>query len=187
MRLFVAVELPPDVKDALYRDAMYLRGEGVRASYPSRDAYHITLKFLGEVPDGDVEGVCRALSSVSGVPPFEVRVEGRGVFPGFSSPRVVWCGVAEGASSLSALSSAVEEALEPLGFERETRPFVPHITLCRVKRVGMREKRLIRDFCREAASYGAFWVRRFALFRSILRPEGALYRVIKSFPLEGGE
>ena len=185
MRLFVAVDVPDDIKEKLYRDAMFLKRSGVRASYPALSSYHITLKFLGEVAEERLEGIIGALSGAfDHISPFEASVEGRGVFPGFRNPRVVWGGVRD-EGGFSALKEAVDRALEVLGFGRDDKAFVPHITLGRVKRAGMEEKRIIRQFCEEGASYGSFTVSEVVLYRSILRPEGAEYRKLHIFKIGG--
>ncbi len=185
MRLFVAVDVPDEIKEKLYRDAMLLKGSGIRASYPARSSYHITLKFLGEVAEERVKEIIDALTGAfDHIAPFEASVEGRGVFPGFRNPRVVWGGVRDN-GGFSALKEAVDRALEVLGFERDDKPFVPHITLGRVKKASMEDKRIIRQFCEGKVSYGSLTVGEVILYRSILKPEGAEYKKIHIFKIGG--
>ena len=185
IRAFVAVELPVSVKEAIYKDAMHLKREGLRASFPSSESYHITLKFLGNIDVEMVERVLDALRrALKGIKAFKVEVAGGGAFPHISNPRVVWCGVKEGQRELTKLNGLVEDALEGLGFEREKRDFHPHVTIGRVKRVDGFAKRSVRNFCEEQKSYGSFWVKRVVLFQSILTPQGAIYKELGAVALE---
>ena len=186
MRLFVAVDIPSDIKDALHKEAMRLKGRGIRASYPSKESYHITLKFLGEVEEGKVPNIVSALKGWSGsVEPFRVRIKNKGVFPGLAQPRVVWCGV-ELTDELAKVQSLVEESMASLGFPKEKRDFHPHITLGRLKRLSPGERGFIRSFCGEERLYGEFVVDNIVLYRSILRPEGARYAKLEIIRLGGG-
>ncbi len=182
----MAVDIPSDIKDTLHKEAMRLKDYGIKASYPSRESYHITLKFLGEVEEVKVPNIVSALRDCSGsVGPFRVRIRGKGVFPGFVRPKVVWCGV-ELTDELAKLQSLVEKSMVSLGFPKERRAFHPHITLGRLKRLSPDERRFIRSFCGEERLYGEFVVDNIVLYRSILKPEGALYVKLEIVELGGG-
>ena len=133
MRAFVAVFPPPEVQEALHRAALALpSGDAFRLTAPRK--IHLTLKFLGEVPE---EALGRAKESLGpaceGHEPFEVATSGFGVFPSESKARILWAGVGEGSERLRGLARDVESALEAAGFEREARPYVPHMTLGRAR------------------------------------------------------
>ena len=186
MRLFIAVPLPDPVKEAIYGDAEVLKREGIRASYPAWENYHITLKFLGEVNESKVSAILDGMrASVSGMMPFDASIEGRGVFPGFRNPKVIWCGVEEGAESLVELFERVERAMAYLGFEREKKPFHPHVTVGRLKRLSPEQKRFIIKFCSHRLAYGRIRIERIVLYKSTLRPEGAVYTPLGSAFLGG--
>jgi RNA 2',3'-cyclic 3'-phosphodiesterase len=100
---------------------------------------HLTLKFLGEVAEDDLGPVTQALEPLrEEQEPFEVSTSGFGAFPSQKRARILWAGVGEGSELLRDLARSVEDLLEPVGFGREGRPYVPHLTLGRAK--GRRTK-----------------------------------------------
>ena len=133
MRAFVAVFPPPEVQEALHRAALALPASAAfRLTAPEK--IHLTLKFLGEIPE---EALVRAKESLGsaceGHAPFEVETSGFGVFPSERRARILWAGVGEGSGRLRDLARDVESALAAVGFEREPRSYVPHMTLVRVR------------------------------------------------------
>ena len=133
MRVFVAVFPPPGVQEALVQAARALPTDAFRLTAPER--VHLTLKFLGEVPP---EALPRATSALERVGqhggPFDATVSGFGAFPSARRARILWAGIGQGAEELVTLARAVEDLLEPEGFAREDKPFVPHLTLGRARR-----------------------------------------------------
>ncbi len=134
MRLFVAVFPSPEVQNALNEAARALTPSGAfRLTAPEK--IHLTLKFLGDVSGEDLDQTVEALAPLSdGHEPFDVSTEGFGVFPSARRARVLWAGVGEGSDGLGALARDVEASLEGVGFGREVRPYVPHLTLGRARR-----------------------------------------------------
>lgn len=133
MRLFVAVFPPPEVRDALSQAALALPENPFRLTPPER--VHLTLKFLGETPPESLPRLTRALEPLRDhADPFEATVSRFGVFPSPRRARVLWAGIGAGAELLVALAEAAETLLEPEGFDREGRSFVPHLTLGRARR-----------------------------------------------------
>jgi 2'-5' RNA ligase len=178
IRCFVAVELPPGIRDEIGRIEEGLRMPGLRLVRP--DICHVTLKFLGDVSEDKIKHICDALNSAR-IEPFEATVRGVGAFPG-KSIRVVWLGL-EG--NFAQLHSRVDELLSPLGFEREGRKFSPHVTLGRVSRPSSQTS---RDIASRMDQYkdidlGSFSVDRFFLKKSTLTREGPIYEDIAKFLL----
>jgi RNA 2',3'-cyclic 3'-phosphodiesterase len=133
MRVFVAVFPPPKVQEDLVEAARALPTDAFRLTEPER--VHLTLKFLGEVPPEDLPRASSALERVGQHgEPFDATVSGFGVFPSARRARILWAGIGRGAEGFGSLSRAVEDLLEPEGFAREERPFVPHLTLGRAHR-----------------------------------------------------
>ena len=134
MRVFVAVFPPPEVQETLVEAARALPTDAFRLTVPDR--VHLTLKFLGEVPPEDLPRTSSALERVSPQQggPFDATVSGFGAFPSARRARILWAGIAQGAEELVTLARAVEDLLEPEGFAREDKPFVPHLTLGRARR-----------------------------------------------------
>jgi RNA 2',3'-cyclic 3'-phosphodiesterase len=137
---------------------------------------HLTLKFLGSVPEARIDAVAGALREASGdASPFEARLRGLGAFPSARRPRVVWAGVTEGAADMIELARRVDAALAALGFPRDERPFSPHVTLGRVREPG--RSPALTEALDSAATreFGRMRVPSASLMRSELGPGGARY------------
>ena len=183
MRVFVAVTPPPEVRRAaLGAVEAAARELGSAVRWTKQENIHLTLKFLGEVPDETLGAVRDALrEACSAHAPFDARLRGLGAFPTPRRARVVWAGVDEGAEEITALAASVESALKPLGFRREGRPYVPHATL------GRARKRPVDIRLPEAGVPDApgFRVGSAQLVRSTLAPGGSIYEVLEAFALGG--
>jgi len=132
-RLFVGLPLPGEHRRELARLLEDIKPLAPGpCSWTRPDNWHLTLKFLGETPAGRIDDVLRALSGVSWEA-FPFRPGGGGFFPGPDRPRVAWVGVAEGGAACRDLARKVDHAVSGLGFEPESRPFAPHLTVARVK------------------------------------------------------
>ena len=131
-RLFVGLELPDDIAFELE----LMRGGDDGARWIDRDAFHLTLRFIGDV-DGDVaDDIDDTLSDVD-AEAFPLRLKGVGSFGG-KAPRAIWAGV-EPTPALHALQADVERRLQRIGLAPETRKFTPHVTLARMKHVSLSE------------------------------------------------
>ena len=137
---------------------------------------HLTLKFLGAVPEERTDAIVGALTqSGLDLQPFEARILGLGAFPSANRPRVVWAGVTDGAAEMVELARRVETALAKLGFAHDERPFSPHVTLGRVRRPG-RDSALTEALgSARAREFGRMPVPGAALMRSELGARGARY------------
>ena len=188
IRAFVAVELPPEARDALSAVVRFLEGRGIvglRTVDPA--SVHLTLKFLGNVPASRVEAIEDALvDAAARSRPFRLALGETGTFPERGAPRVLWVGLDGDVEALAGLRARVEEALRPLGFAPEGRPFRPHLTLAR-----MRDRSTRADRAQAAAALSSapfepgleFPVESVSLMRSILRPDGARYVRLASIRL----
>jgi len=182
-RVFVAIDVPDDIKRLIYRDIERMKDHGVRASFPKREALHLTIKFLGDVAIDRIGRIVDSLKDVAvRVKGFELTVKNRGVFPNSTRPRVVWVGV-DGSPSLEKLKNLVDDTLEKLGFSREDREFKPHVTIARIKWLDEAGRSFIKGLISEEVLYGTFRVEKIVLYESILKPDGAVYRVIEEFHL----
>ena len=137
---------------------------------------HLTLKFLGSVPEERIDAVAGALREASvDVGPFNACIRGLGAFPSARRPRVVWAGVTEGAADMIELAGRVDLALAALGFPRDERPFSPHVTLGRVREPG-RNPALTEALASGATrEFGQMQVPSASLMRSELGRQGARY------------
>jgi 2'-5' RNA ligase len=186
MRLFVAVDLPPALKEAIRQLQNPLRHLAGGVSWVRGEGFHCTLKFLGEVTPEQLPAIQSSLAAVPRPAPFTLHLRHLGVFPSESRPRVIWVGLEPALPHLAALQRDVEAAMAPLGFPPENRPFRPHLTLGRVK--DNRSLHNLLKYIREESErvdLGAFPVTQFTLFQSTLSPEGAQYTVLGQFALQG--
>lgn len=134
MRLFVAIELGEHVQSMLadVQSALKPSCDGVRW-IPSAQV-HLTAKFLGEVPDRDVNQAAKAVArAAADATPFTMQLAGCGCFPPRGAVRIVWAGVEEASGALLQCIEAVETQLESCGFPKERKRFSPHITIGRVR------------------------------------------------------
>ena len=187
MRLFVALEIPADVRDNL---AVFLKHMGElceqlaekRVRWVRAENLHVTLKFIGEVPDANLDGIRSALSAVHGEAPLDIRFEGLGFFPDEERPTVLWTGLGASAA-FPALAGDIDRTLATQGVAREKRAFVPHLTLARIAQPKLHEK--LRAAIRKNADrkFGSFPAREFHLMESKLKSTGAEYTSLASFPI----
>ena len=191
LRTFIAIELEEPLRVAIAGVQSKFKRQAPAGSvkWVAPDGIHLTLKFLGNTPASRVAEVAAALAQATeGIPPFEFSVEGRGCFPNFRRPRVVWVAVHARGPWLARLQAAVERHVSPLGWPAEDRDFSPHLTLGRIARsatpavealVGqMVEKSVVEQI-------GSQRVTAVSLIKSDLRPTGAVYTPLASVPLEG--
>jgi 2'-5' RNA ligase len=178
IRCFVAVDLPAQMREEIGRLQSQIATEGLRLVRP--ELVHITLKFLGEVPEEEAEKVAEALRGVR-TAPFAAHVRGMGAFPG-KTIRVIWLGL-EG--SFEELYQDVDAALAPFGFEREARGFSPHVTIGRVGRPSAETNRKLapKMAALSGVDLGIFAVDRFLLKKSTLTRGGPIYDDLAEFPL----
>ena len=186
MRLFVAIALDDAAKGTLHK----AQGRAGRACSGVRwtpaEQMHLTLKFLGEVRDGDVACVAEALrAAATEASPFEMEIRGYGCFPPKGPVRIVWAGVREESGSLLRLVGGIEDRLEDLGFARERRPFSAHITIGRVRddRSGGGIRSAVAAVDGPSASQPVSSV---SLISSILASEGPTYTPVSTAELRGG-
>jgi 2'-5' RNA ligase len=191
LRTFIAIELAESLRIALQRVQEKLKRQtppgGVR--WVSPDGIHLTLKFLGDTPRDQVSEIeCALQTACAGFEPFEFSVEGRGCFPNFRRPRVIWVAVREKSGALARLQAAVERTVAPLGWPTEERAFSPHLTLGRVTKgaddrttvaVGQAvEKSVVEQIGLQQATA-------VSLMQSDLRSTGAIYSRLSHIALAG--
>jgi RNA 2',3'-cyclic 3'-phosphodiesterase len=179
MRAFVAVFPPPEVgREALAWARSLPSDDRVRWTRPEN--VHLTLKFLGDVRVEALDGIRAALGEVCAEhAPFDAVLAELGAFPSARRAKILWIGVGAGSEWLRSLAADVDDALASLSFEREKRPYVPHLTLGRV-----RGRPLNLDLP-SGVEGTEFRVRRVELTESTLAPKGATYRTVGDFALVG--
>jgi RNA 2',3'-cyclic 3'-phosphodiesterase len=186
MRLFVALEIPSPVRENLAELLKTLRAVSPQTRWVRPENLHVTLKFIGEMPETKLAGIRGALAGVRSGQPVAIDFRGLGFFPDEIHPRVFWAGI-ETSANLKILAADIESAMEKLGIPREQRPFSPHLTLARFEPRRLPEK--LRTAVQENAArdFGSLRTSQFHLIESNLKPSGAEYTTVESFRFAAAE
>lgn len=190
MRLFIALDIDNSIRERLAKFMDGVRGFAPDVRFVGAESFHITLKFLGETDK--LESILKVLAPVTG-PQFPVEFRGYGFFPGAKNPRVFWAGI-EAGPELGELARKIDEAVAPLGFEKEKGPYHPHLTLAR--NGSGRPQRMRGDSANPRFAhlqqklsqlpepeFGTMTAREFHLYESKLMPRGAVYTKLRTFSL----
>ncbi len=189
LRTFIALPLSAEVIEQLDQVQRALRRTCPEqaVTWVKPTSIHLTLFFLGEILPEMMTPVQAALHVVArNTASFNFTVQGAGAFPNLNRPRVIWVGLSDPGGRLTMLHRTVNEAMETVGFKPETRPFSPHLTLGRVKPHATREDaqaigQAVGKI--EVGILGQVRAAEIIFFRSILKPTGAEYTPLKTFPL----
>jgi 2'-5' RNA ligase len=184
VRAFIAIDLSADIKDNLAALVNHLKPLAKNIKWTARENYHLTLKFLGEISESEMEDVKKSLAEITGrYQSFTLRLKGTGSFPpGSNRMRIIWAGLTE-IDRLLSLQEEIEIELEKKGFPRENRPFSPHLTIGRAKQPEKQERLASELAKNNELELGSMEVREIIFFQSILHPEGPEYRVLSRHPL----
>ncbi len=186
MRLFVALEIPSAVRDNLAALIMDLRAlapqtHGTGPRWVHAENLHVTLKFIGEVSAGKLDPIRGALVGVRSDQRVALEFRSLGFFPNEKHPRVLWAGI-QASPNLKPLAASIEDALEKLAIPRERRPFEPHLTLARFEPPRLPDKLRAAIVEGTARDFGSLQTHEFHLIESKLKPSGAEYTTLQSFP-----
>ena len=181
MRLFVAIDIPAEIKGALRCFIDRLR-PAAKIGWSPVDNLHITTKFIGQWPEPRLDEMKRALTLVPVKGAIEIRVKGLGWFPNPRRPRVFWAGI-EGGEPLLALARATEQAVAQFGIPIEERVYAPHLTLARIREAVPLDRlhQTIESFPAGCGfEFGSFRATQFFLYLSA----GGKYTQLARFPLD---
>jgi 2'-5' RNA ligase len=184
IRSFLAVDPPREIIDAIgmIQDRLRKNIQGdIRWVRPQ--GIHLTLKFFGTIAESDVANISRVVEdTTSTIAPFTLGIKRVGAFPDVKRPRVLWLGMDGDVDILIRLQKEVDAELHKYGFEKEDRPFRPHLTLARIKDPrGLIGLAKIMEK-RENYEAGSFSAAGLNLFKSELTPKGAVYTKLAYFP-----
>jgi 2'-5' RNA ligase len=185
-RVFSAIELPQETRELVLQYSSRLREQvpKARASWARDTNLHLTLKFLGEIPQPSVADFSKAASQVvAGVQPFSIRLEQTGVFPMHGQPRVLWIGVNDFSGALAELHIRLETESARARFATEVRSFQPHLTIARLR--NPEGARALAAAHQQAEFHPVeIAVSELVVIRSELSTAGPKYTVISRHPLE---
>ena len=192
IRSFVAVELPEEAKKGLARLRQELeRDEHKFVKWVDPRGIHLTLKFLGNIPSKRVTEITEAIrQAAQGISSFRLEISGLGAFPSLKQARVFWVGVSGELDKLSKLQQNIDSTLAVLGFAKEERPFMPHLTLARIKEgASPPERRSFGELVSSTTFDDRYPVKVevVRLMRSQLTPAGAVYSCLSVVGLGGQE
>jgi len=185
IRSFIAIELPTETRSSLERITGTLKASAGDVRWVKTGDIHLTLKFLGDVEEERIPEIGGCIEQcVKGITPLTVAERGQGAFPSDHSPQVIWIGAADESGSLSRMQRSLEDGLFRLGFKKEKRPFSPHLTLGRLKSPQGKDavRRALAEF--KNADCGSCTADAVCLFRSELKPGGAVHTRLKSCVLQ---
>jgi 2'-5' RNA ligase len=181
MRAFVAVVPPPHALAPLAAAVGRLRSEHPGATWVAAERLHLTLAFLGDIGEDRAERLARGLADVATASaPFGLRVRGGGAFPRPQRPRVLWAGIDGDVDALTALAGATRDAAGEAGIEVEREPYVPHVTVARVRRDDLDGEAVVAAL--DAVEGEPWTVTEVVLMRSVLGPKPS-YDALARFPL----
>jgi RNA 2',3'-cyclic 3'-phosphodiesterase len=199
LRAFIAIQLSDELKGQIGSVQAELRrevsgsgrrGPAVKIGWTQPEGIHLTLKFLGDIQETQVEALREILSRVgASARPCTLEARGLGAFPNPRAPRVIWLGLHgsnDDMAELRRLQAAVEDGVAGLGFSKEVRAFTPHLTLARIRdrvEAGALEPVLTTQQNRVVGGFVASSVE---LIKSELRPSGAVYTTLVEVPFAAG-
>ena len=189
LRVFIAVEIPLPIRQAIHDQTESLRAALGRdlVRWVPLENMHLTLKFLGDVSPANMKFITQMLTAeTKNCAPFSMQIGGLGSFPTSRRTRIIWIGI-HAPATLTSLQHGIESAAARLGYEAETRPFSPHLTIGRVRQqVSASDQQKVRAALEQSqvGMLGNADVAAVHLFQSDLKPSGAEYTRLFSAPLK---
>lgn len=180
MRLFIAVDFPSEVLNKIDEITAFFKSQlaGKHLKWVSTDNLHLTIKFIGDFPDENLDPLKEQLTNtLANQAEFSISIQGLGIFPHPKNPRVVWLGI-DGSEPLVEIHNNLELNLKPLGIPTENRGYDPHLTIARVKRQTDTEtaKLIGATFSQfKVGSLGTATIDKVCLYQSKLTPKGPVY------------
>jgi 2'-5' RNA ligase len=185
IRSFLAFELPLEIKNIVARVSGELRQSTLNAKWVKVDNIHLTVVFMGSIETEDIPAIARGVQEVCQTyGPFDISLRGIGCFPNRRSPRVLWLGLDGDLEPMSEFRDALQGHLTGFGVKEEKRKFKPHLTLARFrkpKKMDAKEDQLLSNY--EDISSSVCSLKELILFKSELKPTGAVYTKMESWPL----
>jgi RNA 2',3'-cyclic 3'-phosphodiesterase len=195
MRMFVAFDLDPAIRERIQKFVEEIRTTTPDARWITSESLHVTLKFIGEQPDSAMAEIEASLKSIR-AETFQVTFSGTGFFPTPRTARVFWIGI-EAKDALTRLAKTIDESLAGIGVPKEDRAFSPHLTLARTRGGSgvpgrRKDDKTNRHFAKlqeflathPAPDFGTMTAREFFLYRSQLSSKGSQYTKIARFELQ---
>lgn len=181
IRCFISISLPVSIRTEIEKTIAELRIGRADIKWVSAENMHITLKFLGCVPEEALTDIKDKLTtaSESGYA-FNFRLSGFGMFPDSRNPRVIWIGITDN-GEIKKLQKKVEDSMATIGFEKENRPYSPHLTVGRVRSLKGMNSMIKAIEALKGMEFGNIDVSKMSLMKSELKSTGAQHTVLAEF------
>jgi 2'-5' RNA ligase len=187
IRSFLAFELPEEFKRIISRTSGEMKKSSLDVRWVKVGNIHLTVIFIGDMATEHLDPMGKSISEVCREhDPFNIAINGAGVFSSRRNPRVLWIGLDGEIDRMAAFRDALQKKLKPFGIKKEKRPFNPHLTLGRFRKgakSGVHLDNLLLTY--KNLTGPACTLRELALFKSDLKPGGAVYTKLKVWPLGG--
>jgi len=188
LRTFIAVDFPPGMIEKIGRIIAYFKTQLPEShlKWVTTEQMHLTIKFIGEVPDQQLPEIKSVITTAIGIQPaFTMGIEGLGMYPHIEKPRIIWLGIT-GKEPLIGLHKILDQALTKVGIRQERRNFSPHLTLARVRRHA--DQRTVKEIGKTLSKFkvdslGIVNVEQIRLYQSKLTPQGPIYTSLLTVPL----
>jgi 2'-5' RNA ligase len=185
IRAFIAITPPTTLQQTMAEIRQVFQGLSLPWRWVTPDHIHLTLRFLGNVPDESVTLLLQAMEQAAqGQTAFPLRARALGCFPHPARPRVLWVGLDDSSQALGRLNERLMAALTPLGFPPEDRPFHPHLTLARTQNRISSSQLLSMLQMYQNRDFGGFLVTQLHIVQSQLQRGGALHTILRSVTLQ---
>ena len=187
IRSFLAFELPLDIKRIVARVSGEIRKSTLNVRWAEVDNIHLTVVFMGNIRTEEIKAIEEASKKAClKHAPFDISVKGMGSFPNKRNPRVIWLGLNGDLERMSYFRNALQKALKPFGIKEEKRRFTPHLTLGRFRKSNRAYFQLDEFILRyKDLESPVRSLKELILFQSDLKPGGAVYTKLESWPLSG--
>ena len=185
IRSFLAFELPDDIKSILTRVSGEIRESSLDVRWVRPESIHLTVIFMGDVQSEQIPSMGASLGAVcANHVPFTISLRPMGCFPNSRNPRVIWLGIDGDLERMSRFRDDLQRILSPFGIKEEERAFRPHLTLGRFKKPAKRQTEMEQMLAKYSElSSPARILKELFLFRSDLKPDGAVYTKMLSWRL----
>ncbi len=184
IRAFIAIEIDSEIKNKLSEYLSKLKRTGADVKWVAPENIHLTLKFIGYIEKETLINLNKIINyAVSSIVPFSISIGNIGAFPSLNKPRVVFVCVQEQGNNLLRIYEKIDKGVEPLGIKKESKKYVGHITLGRVKSQNNISKLKNALISGTECYFGLEKVSSLSLMQSKLTPTGPIYTRLNNFIL----
>ena len=183
LRTFLSIPVKKDIKSKKNMLYSTLEDSKLTINWVRNTNLHLNVKFIGQTPEKSIKKIIESVSRItSSIKPFSVKVSGTGCFPANTRPKTLWLGISGEVKPLMDMVNEIENKLFEIGFSKDKKEFIPHITVARISY----PQKVIPDvdiFLKSSYDVIDLEIDRMQFFSSELLPNGAIYSLLKTFPL----